>query len=718
MLQKIQVFLAESKETVYQTTSFFLSGNPIEIPCRFKDWIWIRFKHWIWDIDWRRNTILFILAVLITRFVLEEQLITKQIKEFLKILQKGEIFQVLLFCLVIIGLFLIARLFVGMKGIRFFLISCLGLLFAKFFQNLSDTITSWATKIIDKIQENLAAIFTFANIINLIAATLLGVFLYLFLRWISSSSGINILPFDDSSLASKNNEEHLLNGSAIADLLAVELHRIHHLHNFIEDGKLQVMQTSSSLLGVCRENLDLSLLKGEHLENSLGQAGSLSITDKATLQLGSILLSIKQLWPIGLVQVITGSIGEFTSKGSSKLKLTARYERTNRHSEIHTYEIEQKLSNNTIPAMVKELAYRIALDASSKPLSTSSWEAFEFLTEALSCFYRHERTKSFDELNKAFKLCKSANNKDKNYRKVGDLLSLISFAYLNRDRYQQAQVSLKKALEINPNSHLAQIAFGNKYYLSGQYNRAFEHYKYAKKLAPSCSEIYIKTGRIHIVAPQSPLKDYDLARKDLWYALNLEPGDYAAQSILAWLDFFCYLKELEKGHYEKGEINLDKAINRLNKMPQDKKTHLDYSNTAIFYLYQGNEEEAYENWWKASQICPYETANATIYDELHSIFYKLLTYGATEQSIEIDRLKQILKERKVPLYRRVIEDLIGDAAIIKERCREILEKEPMAKNHIKLYSYKTSMEEFMRVLSDLLSGMELNIIDIQVRLKL
>jgi tetratricopeptide (TPR) repeat protein len=738
MAQKIQVFLAELKETVYQTITFLLSGNPIEILCRFKDWIWIRFKDWIWirfkdwiwDIDWRRNTILFILAALIEIFVFGIKQINQdppRISKILEIRQNGELLSelllVLIFYLVIIGIFSIARLFEGMRWVRFFLISFLGLLLAKFWDSISvffkSTIEFWdqSIRINLILSTDLNQSFTFTNIINFIAVTILGVFLFLFFRWISSSSGINILPFDDSDLASKNEKKDLLNGNVIADLLAVKLHRIHHLHNFIEDGKLQVMQTSSSLLSICRENLNLSLLKGEHLDNSLTQVGSLSINDKTILQLGSILFAIRRLWPLGLVQVITGSIGEFKSKDGLKLKLTARYEQTNHHADIHAYEINQELSNITLPDMVNDLAYRIALDASPKPLSTSNWEAFKFFTEALSCLYRHERTKSLEELNQAFKLCKDANNKDKNYRKVGDLLSLISFAYLNRDRYQKAEESLKKALAINPTSCLVQISFGDKYYLSGQYDQAFEHYKYAKKLNPSCSEIYSRTGRIHIVAPQPPLKDYDLARKDLWYALNLKPRDYAAQSILAWLDFLCHLKELEKGHYEKAEINLDKALNRLNKMPQKKKTHLDYSNTAIFYLYKGNEKEAYESWWKALQICPHETPGGTIYDELHSILYKLLTYETTEHSIEFDRLIQILKGREVPLYKKVLGDLIGDAAIIKERCREVLEKEPMARNHIKLYSYKTSMEEFIRILSEFLSAMESNIIDIQVRVE-
>jgi tetratricopeptide (TPR) repeat protein len=488
-------------------------------------------------VDLLRNIILFTSAALIVRFVFNEKYFEnaeKIIKWIPNLIKYDNLFILLEFCL-IIGLFSIARIiarpFIAMKGIRFFLISFLGILLATFGHKISEylsvSIRFWLEKIADILSKSTGNIFTFANFINFIAATLLGVFLFLFLRWISSSSGIQILAFDDSDsgLDSEKKEDRLLmlNGSMIADLLAAELHRIDHIYKFIEDGKLQVVQTSSSLLGICRENLELSLLKGEHLENSLTQAGSLPITDKTTLQLGSILLAIRQLWPVGLVQVISGSIEEFISTdGHLKLKLTARYERTNYHSDIHAYNIDQESSD--INDMVKNLAYRIALDASPKPILTSNWEAFKFFTEAMSSFYRYERTKSPKELDKSFELCEDANEKDKNYKKVGDLLSFIGFAYLNRDQYEEAKKSLEKALKINPNSVSVQIFVGDLYYLSGEYDKAFKHYEYAKKLDPHCPEIYIRTSRIHIVAPEPHLEDYDQARKDLWYVLNLEPS--------------------------------------------------------------------------------------------------------------------------------------------------------------------------------------------------
>ncbi len=595
----------------------------------------------------------------------------------------------------VITLFMAAKQFVKWNQIRFLIFSSLGFLVAINIQveNLTQEFNTLIKVIISSITINTSffnPILNFNNLFQLILAILLGIFLYLFIRLLSKSNGIDILPFDHSSLELKDSNSNLTNGRAIADLLSAELHRIHHLHHFIEDGKLQLIQTSSPLLRVCREDLDLGLFKGEKIEKSLLQAGSISITDKTILQLGELLLTLRQLWPSGTVQIITGSIHQH----DSKLRLTARCEQTNHQADVHAYvvnqtELESDISDAIVPAMVKMLAYRIALDLSSTALSTSNWASFKFLTEAISHFYRHERTKgnqSLSELNKAFECCKKAHEKDKDYKKVGDLLSLIAFSYLNKDEEKKAKESLQKALEINPRSSYVHTSYGNMYYLLGQHEKALDHYKYAQELDPTRPALYIRTGCVYIVA-SNPLKDYDKARRDFWNALVLDPNNNAAQSLLAWLDFLCHLEEQKQEHYEKAEISLAKACNRLANIKKDKRSYIDYSNLAIVFLYQGNEEKAHENWWKALQLCPNQTSDPSS-DKLHHIFYRLLTVSSVEAiDQEIIQLNQILNGRNFP-YRRVIEDLLWDAVIILNKCLNLSKLDGKADNSI--FSFHTS----------------------------
>lgn len=686
MFHALLVFLSELKETISETVKYLFSKPFGRVLSRCKDWLGTRFKSWIWDVDWRRDVTLIIVAALIVIFAnldkLKQSLGRKKIQEILL----SEIFkanyEVIIFCGIIVTLYLLTKLPVNIKKIRFFLGSFLGFLAVKYYSLIVESYWSYIDQnpILNNIvygiihQTNLKwdQILTISNILQLIATILVGILLYLFIRLLSRSSGIDIIPFDHPN-PDPNDES--IDGKGISYLLAAELHRIYHLHNFIEDGKLQLIQNSSPLLRVCREDLNLSLFKGEKLERALSQAGSIPITDKTSLQIGEILLGIRQLWPSGTSQVITGSINKY----DSKLQLSARYEETNHHSDIHAYKVEQKdvdqawgigqESISLVPRMVKNLAYRIALDLSSTSLSTSNWLAFQSLTEALSHFYRHERTsshKSLEELNQAFALCKKAIENDKNYTRVADFLSLIALSYLNQERYQQAEDALTKAIEINPRSPYVHSVYGNKYYLLGEYEKALNYYEFAKKLAPQHSAIYIRTGSVHLVAPP-PLRDYSQARKDFWCALNLDPNNHAAQSLLAWLDFMCHLKEQEEGHYEKSEISLDKALNRLKRMPQNKKTYIDYSNLAIFLFYKGDEKEAHLNWWKALQLCPSDTSDPgnRIYDCLHCIFYKLLTARSIEEiTQQANKLKQLLAKNRDLVYKRVIEGLLLDANII------------------------------------------------------
>ncbi|WP_416669840.1 tetratricopeptide repeat protein [Egbenema bharatensis] len=679
MVTKIKVFLSELKETINGINSFLLRGGFSDIVGQSINWLSTQFVNLIWKVNIRRNVLLFILAALIVRYAIGNfqinQLVQGQISTIFHLLTNGTFWNVLLYCIIAVFVFLTIKHLIHLKEIRLFFFAVLGFLVLKFWaqviQNVAQVIQN-VNELTRNTHDILSAFFNFpvristtinfVNILQLIAIILLGTLLYLFFRWLSSSGGIGIVPFDDSSLGT--NEEAKLNGRTIADLLAVELHRIYHIHNFIEDGKLNLVQTSSSLLRVCREDLNLRLFRGEHLAKSLMQVGTIPITDKAALQVGSILIAIQQLWPSGSSQVITGSIHKYQSGNDLRLQIAARYEQSNHHTDIHAYEVGQDSANVEVSEMVKNLAYRIALDLSSSPILTSNWEAFKWLTEGMSHYYRYERTQSLEELNTAFDYCKRAKAKDKNYRKVGDLLALISFSYLNRDLNDRAKQAIDEAMAIHPASPYIQATYGNMYYLLGQYDEAFYHYNYAKELNPSRPEIYLRIGCTYLVAPP-PYRNYGKARSNLWCTLNLELDNVAAQSALAWLDFLCHLKELEEGQYEKSEISLEKAFNKINRIPQDKKTYIDYSNLAIFYLYRGCEKKALDNWWKALQLCPSLASSLSIYDKLHYIFYKILSSLEFEQ--EIVDLQRIMMDSEF-CYRRIIEDLLLDAKIILRKC--------------------------------------------------
>lgn len=692
--KKISVNLSDAC-TVVKTIEWKMI---IIMRCKIKNWL-IQYNNLLYQ------EILLIIALLIVRYGFGysgyiNQIFRNFVNNFLRKTQNAHYFLILI--IIIFLIFILIKNYIKPKYLIFFILAFVSFLIIRFFDEIQNTLLNIFPNII-KIKTTIS--LNFITFIELLVLILLFSILYLFFRWLSSSDGIIIQPFDDLTINANQEKENLCNGRAIADLLAAEIHRIHHIHNLFEDGKLQI-QTSSSLLSVCRENLDVRLIKGENLDKTLTQAGTISIADKTTLQIGYVLLVIRQLWPWGTVQIITGSIRKY----GTKLRLSVRYEKNNHSYDIHAYKTEMKLNSSkqspdmVLAEMVKETAYRITLDSSQKPLLTRSWEAFKYLTEAMSCVYRYERTKSLSHLDKAYNLCIEANKRDRNYQKVGDLLSAIGFLYLNRDEVEDAKKSLDKALEISPKSPYLQASLGNVYYLDGKYSKALEHYNYAQELEPSRPEVYIRIGMVNTILFQEYV-ELLLSKKALeknekgrrWYreeneslrktreiinkyekeypqkevearryfldALILDHHNHAAQSALAWLDFLCYLKD------EKLRKLLEQALNRLIIMSSDKKTYIDHSNEGIFWMYNNQIDKAYTSWYKALLICPNNQSYSTSSDKLHHIFYKLLT-TQTEQNLikaTLDELEQILTS-KTAFSPRVIDDLLGDARFILAKC--------------------------------------------------
>ncbi|MFB2937321.1 tetratricopeptide repeat protein [Aerosakkonemataceae cyanobacterium BLCC-F154] len=515
-------------------------------------------------------------------------------------------------------------------------------------------------------------VLQFTNILQTITIILIVIILCLFYRELSRPSGIVIRPFEHEQLDKE--KKILVDGKFIAELLAAELHHIEHIYNSLEDGQLKI-KPGSSLAAVCREDIKfpLAVFKGDNLETAFSAMGSISVPNQLSLQIGSLLLTLKQLWPQGTVQIISGRI----KRDNLSLQITARYEKSNHKSEVHAYKVPSESTEFKTPQisdLIEELAYRIVLDLSPKVSKTSSWKAFKFYTQALYCICQYERTKSAKKLDDARTLCEDASRIDKNFSKLGDLLSLIGFYYLSADQYLKAKSTLTEAMKINPNSYLVRAVYGHQHYYLGDYKRALEYYKQAQNLEPSRYEFYIRIGVLNAISGE-----YEDARESLERSKYLEFQNHAADSALAWIDFLTYLEELEE---PKGKLY--SAYNNLRRMGQEK-TNIDYSNLAVVLLYLNrikknpDEEtktlkEAHENWKRSLELCPDET----ISDQLKRIFYEyLVNLSEVEQTNEytgtlnslIRQINNTLEYRnKNTLPQALISDLIKDAKIILFNC--------------------------------------------------
>ncbi|MDM9581552.1 hypothetical protein [Nostoc sp. GT001] len=193
-------------------------------------------------------------------------------------------------------LFLFLKFSIRLKVIRLFIFFLLGFLAVKYFDIINKSITTNKNWIFPENYLLVDYLYTFdaGKFLSLITIIILVTVLYLLHRWLSSSPGIIIQPFgfDD-----ENQKDSLREKQSIADQLTAELHQISHIHNFLEDGKLKV-RSSSSLLAVCREDIIFPLgeINGEKLENTLEELGTVTVSGGTSLQLGKLLLALRQLW--------------------------------------------------------------------------------------------------------------------------------------------------------------------------------------------------------------------------------------------------------------------------------------------------------------------------------------------------------------------------------------------------------------------------------------
>jgi tetratricopeptide (TPR) repeat protein len=690
----------------------FLSGLNLKYRS-LKTKIWLRGLavrvERLWGVSWLRNLLILIPAALIISYWFEEDWV-KIIGGARELLTpfEGSWWILLLFCIFMVTAVSISRSLTRLKGLKSFLLFLAGLFFVKFYSlAFLRKIPSLRTKIITEITT-----YTIQEWFQLIGLILLGIFLFIFFRWLSSSGGIIILPFSESN---KENKNQL--GEIIADLLATELHRIYRIHNLFNDGGIEVIEIDSSMLSVCRENLNLRLIKGESLTQDLSQSGSIQVGKIGELNISSMLLTIQQLWPWGSIQVISGSI--LKRDDNSIQQLAARYEKANYHSSINAYTVSMtSTSSSELTCLVRDLAYQIAFDSASEPISTSSWEAFKYFSEALSYFYDYVRTKYSYSLEKALSACEAASKKDKSYKQVAVLLSVISFSYLNRGYKKDmdlAKKAINKALEISPNNSSVQRGAGANCYALAQFEQAIWHYEHAKKLQPEIYETYIRTGMVRLISTTKNedkfIKSrYKKARNDFLNSLILSPNNAPAQSALAWLDFLCYENNESSESKNGREQTLESAHQRLKNIPEDRMSYVDHSNLAIVLLSKINEEfkshmcmheshklelyecfefddgiklkkkEIYDNWFKALQMrgLDYELDLLDPYSILQAIFYKLLIVAFSQDVLDKSSLIEEVQKlfAKVASVKCLIEGpvwgLLEDSKIIRNKCRGML----------------------------------------------
>lgn len=158
-----------------------------------------------------------------------------------------------------------------------------------------------------------------------------------------------------------------------------------------------------------------------------------------------------------------------------------------------------------------------------------------------------------------------------------------SVNHLNSKNYDEAIKGFKKAISVNPESHLANYLLAYCYEEKGQNDIAISYYKKASQLKYNYIDAYYSLGMIY-----SKTKDYFLANQQFKKIIKIEPNHYDACVSLG-------VSYDEMGETDKALEYYDKAI-KINPEKADA-----YINKAIVLTIKGETDDAIENYHLAAE---------------------------------------------------------------------------------------------------------------------
>ncbi|BAY27683.1 photosystem I assembly related protein Ycf37 [Calothrix sp. NIES-2100] len=318
------------------------------------------------------------------------------------------------------------------------------------------------------------------TVLNIIGLLLLFVFVSILINWLSSSrGGTVVLPFDDTtasqSEAPNNNSRQTSNqGKAIADSLVEELHKISHIHTKMSQ-TIKTGEENIELQRLGKFNFPPLTSTQENLESHLTNVATFEV-GKTSFSVGSIILTLKHLWPFGGVdRVISGSLQNYGST-------TRLFVRLDYQNQVKAWEVTwENYHTQPMTEKIEDLAYKVAKYL-APDITAQTWEGFKFFTEAIYSYYQYQQTGDTEYLDNAKKNCENAYQAEKKHEKLDDLFYKIGRAYFEEKLYWDANIAFQLSLEVNPKSEYSYNGLGNVYYTQDQFDYAINQYELAKRV--------------------------------------------------------------------------------------------------------------------------------------------------------------------------------------------------------------------------------------------
>ena len=409
---------------------------------------------------------------------------------------------------------------------------------------------------------------------------LIFIFLVMFVCWLrKDEDGMMILPFDVAT------GEDGYSGKAISDLLTAELRRIKRIHE-VEAKKIHSIRLEPEKITETETLVIPPVVpRSEKLDYKVAEVGAVQVGPTGIL-IGPLLSALKQLWPgSDTEQVMTGSLQKY----GSVINLVARLE----HHEVRAWEVRHKIKpqdgvrDEQIPIMVRDLAFKIAKDLSSKQDGqANTWQGFKYFTEAWDAYYQYSLTEDEGELERAKESCLLAAKSEIGYEMPFNLLYYLGVTYLDKEKYAVAERILKQALEIKSDHVLALVMLGDVHFAQNNPEDGLKCYYKAKYIDPKCASDWMGKG-----IALGRLRNYKEVLECFDKATSLDPK-YAS----AWFNKGIALGWLER--YEEALDCFDKAVSL------DPKNPMFLYNKGVSLKKLDRKEEALECFDEVSTLDP------------------------------------------------------------------------------------------------------------------
>lgn len=438
-------------------------------------------------------------------------------------------------------------------------------------------------KELDKSQSlsTLAANITYLLKIIILVILFLTI-LFIFLK-IYSQQGIVILPFEMGT--NKN-----LSGVAIADQITAELVRIHTIHNTNYEKEIilknQTEWQAELSTGLFLGKGGMIVPKEDLIKFSMANTGTIS-TGYGSLDPGKIIVAFKDICPYSKPDtIIRGSLQRY----GPNIVLIALLEGNIVKSWIVRGPVD---SEDLIQEMIRDLAFMIVFDLPDSKISSKTWEAFKYYTEALDAYSQYQRTKNPVELSVASNYSLRAIEFENGYQNPFDLLLALELEYCLINDYHSAIYYCDTITTLYPELASGWENKGIIFYNLGKYNESIDAFDKAIKINSSHLNALNNRGLAY-----ARLEDYGKAVDSYDTAIQINP-----QFLEAWNNKGAALYEWGIRYNDPSKY--DDAIKTFNKALEINPQYADVLTSKGKALYQQYKyDDAIKVFEKAIKINP------------------------------------------------------------------------------------------------------------------